>query len=384
MRAAMEILVIGAGPAGAVATCDLAAAGARVDLVERSSWPRAKTCGDGISPEGVRIARDLGIALDDRMQLPTGVMSTPAHRWFRGGWKAETPWGAIVERRDFDDRLVQRAVANGATFRPSTTVSALANDTAGASATLTENGRTERKHYDAIVLGEGATGKLGTAIGLGAFGTRLVAIRGYVRATRDLDPDFALHFDRALLPGYAWIFPLEKRLANVGILVDDRFSRRNRDLRSVLATWLAESPFAREALGPEPVVERTSGGIVPTGRMRRAVGAIFAAGDAAGVADPFSAEGIAPAMDSARSLAAALVAHGGDLRRARGDYAARVDVWNANARAAYRMRMVFGSVVEPIAARASVRPALAQLMSSEGFFRKSSVIGFCAAIAAKW
>jgi geranylgeranyl reductase family protein len=380
----MRILVIGAGPAGATAACDLAAAGATVDLVDRSAWPRAKTCGDGLSPEGVRIARDLGVDLSDRMQLPTGVMSTPAHRWFRGGWKPETPWGAIVERRDFDDRLVRRAIANGARFRPRTTASALANEPDGASATLAENGRTERSRYDAIVLGEGATGKLGTDVGLGAFGTRLVALRGYVRTEHDLDPDFALHFDRALMPGYAWIFPLEPRLANVGILVDDRFTRKHPDLRSALAAWLRESPFARAALGENPVVERASGGIVPTGRMRRAVGAIFAAGDAAGVADPFSAEGIAPAMDSARSLAASLAAHGGDLRRARGDYAARVNVWNANARAAYRMRMVFDAVVEPIAARAAVRPGLAQLMSSEGFFRKSSVVGFCAAIARTW
>jgi flavin-dependent dehydrogenase len=186
------------------------------------------------------------------------------------------------------------------------------------------------------------------------------------------------------MPGYAWIFPLEPRLANVGILVDDRFTRKHPDLRSALAAWLRESPFAKAALGEHPVVERASGGIVPTGRMRRAVGAIFAAGDAAGVADPFSAEGIAPAMDSARSLAASLAAHGGDVRRARGDYAARVDVWNANARAAYRMRMVFDAVVEPIAARAAHRPKLAQLMSSEGFFRKSSVVGFCAAIARTW
>jgi geranylgeranyl reductase family protein len=381
----MRILVIGAGPAGAAAACDLAASGARVDLVERSAWPRAKTCGDGISPEGVRIARELGVPLDDRMRLPTGVMSTPAHRWFRGGWKTETPWGAIVERRDFDDRLVQRAIANGACFRPQTTASALANDDGGgASATLTENGRAQRERYDAVVLGEGATGKLGAEAGFGAFGTRLVAIRGYVRTDRELAADFALHFDRALMPGYAWIFPLEKHLANVGVLVDDRFTRTHRDLRAVLAAWLRESPFARDALGANVTVERTSGGIVPTGRMRRAVGAIFAAGDAAGTADPFSAEGIAPAMDSARSLAASLAAHGGDLRRARGDYARRIDIWTANARAAYRMRMVFAHVVEPIAARAAVRPELANLMSSEGFFRKSSVVGFCTDIVRHW
>ena len=111
----MRVLVVGAGPAGASAAIALARGGAAVRILERSGWPREKTCGDGISPDAVRIAADLGIDLTDRLPLTTGTMSAPSRASITSGWPPSTPWGAIVERSEFDDRLVRTAVAAGAT-----------------------------------------------------------------------------------------------------------------------------------------------------------------------------------------------------------------------------------------------------------------------------
>ncbi|MBD5632953.1 MAG: FAD-dependent monooxygenase, partial [Candidatus Eremiobacteraeota bacterium] len=94
----MRVLVVGAGPGGAAAAIELARAGADVRVVERARWPRAKTCGDGISPPAVVEARSLGLDLADRLPLPLGEISTPRGFRFRSGWRSETPWGAIVER----------------------------------------------------------------------------------------------------------------------------------------------------------------------------------------------------------------------------------------------------------------------------------------------
>jgi flavin-dependent dehydrogenase len=186
-----------------------------------------------------------------------------------------------------------------------------------------------------------------------------------------------------VVPGYAWIFPLTPRYANVGILVDERFSRRH-DLRAVLAAWLRESPFARAALGSQPVVERLSGGVIPTGRRRRTRGAVFALGDAAGVADPFSAEGIAQAMSTGRTAAAALLRSGGDVPKASRAYTRALGAFDAQARASRRMRLVFPYVVDPLTKRGAVRPKLAFHLSSEGFFRKQSVAQFLWGIALAW
>jgi geranylgeranyl reductase family protein len=380
----MRVLVVGAGPSGAAAAITLARGGASVRLVERSAWPREKTCGDGLSPDSVRIAADLGVDLGDRLPLAAGTMSAPCRVAITSGWPAATPWGAIVERSDFDDRLVRAAIAAGATFEPRTTVRDLAPGDRGVTvAARAAGGGDVHEAFDAVLLGEGATGGLGAAVGLGRHASRLVAIRGYVRSGRDLDPAFGLHFDPAVVPGYAWIFPVDLRFANVGILVDEPYSRAH-DLRAVLDMWLRTSPFARAAFGPWPVVERLSGGVIPTGRRRRTAGAVFALGDAAGVADPFSAEGIAQAMSTGRAAAQALLAAGGEIGRAARRYRRSLGPFDANARASRRMRLVFPYVVDPLTKRGAIRPKLAYHLSSEGFFRKQSVAQFLWGIARAW
>lgn len=380
----MRVLVVGGGPAGAAAAITLARHGVEVRVLERSAWPREKTCGDGISPDGVRIAAELGIDLRDRLALEAGMMSAPSRVAITSGWPSTTPWGAVVERRDFDARLINAAIAAGATFEPRTTVRELVTGPRGAGVgARTAGGADVRDEADAVLLAEGATGGLGARLGFGKHRSRLVALRGYVRTERDLDPTFGLHFDSAVVPGYAWIFPATRRHANVGILVDERFSR-TRDLRAALAAWLRESPFARDQLGERPIVEQIAGGVIPTGRQRRTTGAVFALGDSAGVADPFSAEGIAQAMATGRAAAHALIAAGGDCTVAARAYRRALRAFDAQARASRRMRLVFRYVVDPLTKRAAVRPNLAYHLSSEGFFRKQPVAAFLAGIARAW
>jgi geranylgeranyl reductase family protein len=380
----MRVLVIGAGPAGASAAITLARHGADVRLIERSAWPRAKTCGDGISPDGVRIAAELGIDLTDRLPLEAGTMSAPNRVAITSGWPATTPWGAIVERHEFDARLVDAAIGAGATFESRTAVRQVVTGARGAGIAARSAGGTElREEADAVLLAEGATGGLGATLGFGKHRSRLVALRGYIRSEIDLDPAFGLHFDSAVVPGYAWIFPVSRRYANVGILVDERFAR-TRDLRGVLDTWLRHSPFSRSQLGDRPVVEQIAGGVIPTGRSRRTNGTVFAIGDSAGVADPFSAEGIAQAMSTGRAAAQALIAADGDCAVAARRYRRALRAFDAQARASRRMRLVFPYVVDPLTKRGAVRPRLAYHLSSEGFFRKQSVAAFLVGIARAW
>ncbi|MBD5653642.1 MAG: FAD-dependent monooxygenase, partial [Candidatus Eremiobacteraeota bacterium] len=238
----MRVLVIGGGPGGSAAAIELARGGADVAVVEKSRWPRPKTCGDGISPPGVREARELGLTLDDKRQLPEGEISTPAGVRFRSGWRPETPWGAIVERSEFDARLMDRAVACGARFDAETAAREIVPGSAGPAVRLGINGNARAERFDAVVLAEGAGGALAGKLGFGKHGTRLVALRGYTQAVRPLDPVFGLYFDRGVSPGYGWIFPLDERRANVGILVDQRAVKRAAgDLRGMLKAWLRKS-----------------------------------------------------------------------------------------------------------------------------------------------
>ncbi|MBD5606488.1 MAG: FAD-dependent monooxygenase, partial [Candidatus Eremiobacteraeota bacterium] len=241
----MRVLVVGAGPGGAAAAIELARAGVETLVVERSRWPRAKTCGDGISPPGVVEARELGLDLSDKRPLPLGEISTPRGYRFSSGWRPETPWGAIVERIEFDARLMALAVGAGARFEDATTVREIATGGDGPRARLARGTATAMERFDAIVLAEGATGGLGAKLGFGRHATRLVALRGYTEALRPLDPAFGLYFDRDVSPGYGWVFPLDERRANVGVLVDERaVHRRGGDLRGILEAWRTASPAA--------------------------------------------------------------------------------------------------------------------------------------------
>ena len=380
----MRVLVVGAGPGGAAAAIELARGGADVRLVEKSRWPRAKTCGDGISPPAVQEAAALDVSLEDRLPLHLGEISTPAGLIFRSGWRPETPWGAIVPREDFDGRLVASALRAGATFEDATRVNELEMLAEGPRARFGTNGAARGERFDAVVLAEGATGGLAGKVGFGTHRSRLVAIRGYAQSWRPLDPVFGLYFDRGISPGYGWIFPLSARRANVGLLVGERAVRRSGgDLRGMLARWVRTSPAARAVLEPTPRYDDLAGGVIPTGRANRVRDGVFLVGDAAGVADPFSAEGIYQAMSSGRAAARALLRYGPG-RRAERAFSVALRPFDRNAREATRLRLGFGFVIDALARRALVRPALAHHLSATGFFMKDSLPAFLWGIVRTW
>lgn len=372
----MRAIVVGAGPGGAVAALELARAGAEVSLVERHAWPRPKTCGDGISPLGVQLGRASGVEIEGEVRLEQARVTTPRETAFRGGWPAATPWGTTIERHAFDALLVDAAVAAGARFVPGTTVRALANEDEAIVATLASGGREETLRADVAILAEGATGSLATRLGFPPYRSRLVALRGYTDAPRALAQEYGLFYDRLVSPGYGWIFPIGERRANVGIAVDEKLlARRGGDLRALLHRWMAESRFARELLGPKPQLDDVRGGVIPTGRKRRTAGRVFLIGDAAGVADPFTAEGIYEAMHSGH-LAARAVAETANLERARTRYERDLRVFDRNERTARALRATFDLAIEPYAWRAARSPKFAGRLNTDAFWPKSSFVRF--------
>ena len=119
-----DVLVIGGGPAGSAAAYWLADAGHDVVVVERKTFPREKTCGDGLTPRAVKQLTDLGLAprLDDFHRYD-GLRAV-AH-----GISLELRWpehpvyprhGFVVRRSDLDTMVAEHAVKAGATLRQGT------------------------------------------------------------------------------------------------------------------------------------------------------------------------------------------------------------------------------------------------------------------------
>jgi geranylgeranyl reductase family protein len=365
----VRVAVVGAGPSGSAVAIALARAGADVTLFERDVWPRAKACGDGITPSSVAELASLGLAPPGRTPFATTFVSAPSGAAFRAPWPVGVPDGTTMPRRAFDAWLVDAAIAAGAAFHPETTVTSCTPE--GSVATRTRAGAVDTRDYDIVMLAEGATGGLASECGLPPHTARLAAYRGYVETDHDLEPAYQVHYAKRLVPGYAWIFPVDARLANVGACVV-----RRENVRAHLYDWIATDAFARADLGERARLADGKGGVIPIGRARRTAGRVFALGDAAGVADPLSAEGISQAIGTARLATAALLAADGDGRSAAIAYERAVRAYDVNNREAFRMRGLFAWFADPMIAIARKRERFARFVVASGYFQKRDASWF--------
>lgn len=370
-RNVIRIAVIGAGPAGSTAALALARGGAKVSLFERSRWPREKACGDGLTPMSVAKVRELGLALPTDRPFATTLVSGPRETSFRAPWPTSVANGTTLERVRFDALLVDAAVSAGVAFESGVAV----RECAGGRVRLQP--AAVPLSYDAVVLAEGGVGALAPGCGFGPFAHRLVAFRGYVTTPHDLAPEYQVHYARELVPGYAWIFPVAPGLANVGaVLVADG------DVRAGLRRWLATSAIARNQLGPDARIVEGRGGVINIGREKRYHDRVFVAGDAAGIADPLSAEGVSQAMTSGTLVARRLLASRGDIARAGAAYERDLRVFDRNNYEALRMRALFGILADPMVAIARARPRFARHVVAAGYFPKRDAAWFTGTIAA--
>ena len=352
----MRVAIVGAGPSGSAAAIALARGGARVTLFEKSTWPRAKTCGDGVTPDGIRALEALGVTLpSDAPQCPDATVVSPRGIRAVGRWNGVA---TVVPRIDLDAAMVATAIAAGVIFYDQTNIRA-----AHADGTIVTRAGEER--FDAVVLAEGATGGIATTLGFGDFTERQVAIRGYAQSLRPLQPTYNVVYDRAFAPGgYGWVFPVSQGRANLGICVSETTAHRHGGPRELLRAWLARDALVRELFGSDPALEYVRGGVIPTGRASRRNGRVLAVGDAAGVADPLSAEGISQAIETGTAAARALL---GDESA----FTSSLRAHDRNAREARRLRALFRFTLDPMIALAAKRPALADHLVASGFTQKT-------------
>ncbi len=124
-----EVLIVGAGPAGAVAGLVLARAGVRVRIVDRASFPRDKLCGDTVNPGTLARLRALGVAaeIESRGRRVDGMIVTSARQAIVGRYPRGLCGRAMI-RRDLDWILLRHAIAAGCAFEPNVTVVGAAID----------------------------------------------------------------------------------------------------------------------------------------------------------------------------------------------------------------------------------------------------------------
>jgi geranylgeranyl reductase family protein len=273
-----DVAVIGAGPAGSVTAIHLARAGKRVLLLDKATFPRDKPCGGGLTLRAVR-------------QLPVDPAPVVEHEvdrmTFRLGWHSRFdrtgkrgPFVLMTQRRRLDAYLAEQAVAAGAEFRDGTKV--------------------DPREVDAevIVGADGANGTTAKTLGLGGPITHGVAFEG----NAPFDERFrGLAFiELGTIPGgYGWVFPKGDHV-NYGV-----------------GGWEAEGPRLREHLAElcrrhgidADSLENVRGHRLPLRRdgFVPARGKTLLVGDAAGLVDPLTGDGMYEAFVSARLASEAVL-----------------------------------------------------------------------------
>jgi len=311
----VDVLVVGAGPAGASAALTARARGLDVLLVDKAAFPRDKTCGDGLTASALRLLEGLGVdapALPGYERVQETVLVSPSGRQVDLPLPGVGDHSAVVPRAELDAALVRHVRASGIEFREATPITR-----------LNENGDMMRAELgddtsvaaDFVVAADGhwsAVRRLREASDGPDLGT-WHAVRQYFRGVTDRR-QWVL-FERDLLPGYAWVFPLAGGRANVGfgILRADH-SGAGRSGKDLATLWrdVVERPSVRAVLGPaaEPEGPHRAWPIPASyDESRLTDGRVLYTGDAAAVVDPMTGEGIAQALETG-ALAIEAVVHG--------------------------------------------------------------------------
>jgi geranylgeranyl reductase family protein len=295
----VDVLVVGAGPAGSATALRLARGGARVLLAERARFPRDKPCGGGVTG---RALRHLPCSIDPVVEDDVRTFELRLRYGHRFQRRSRRPLILMTQRRRLDAHLAEQAAAAGADFVQGTRVDDVAVENGHVRARV--GGRAVRASV--VVGADGANGVVATSIGLGDAVMRGVALEGNA-AWRSLDR--ARYRGRAIVEvgvvpgGYGWLFPKAEH-ANLGVGGWATEGPRLRDRLARLAASYGIPLAALSQIKGHRLPMRCPGAAVSAGR-------VLLVGDAAGLVDPLSGDGIYEAFVSARLAADAVLA--GDL-----------------------------------------------------------------------
>jgi geranylgeranyl reductase family protein len=308
--ARFDAIVVGAGPAGSTAARELAAAGARVLVVDRANFPRYKACGGGVP---LRTERLLPFPIDPVVEDSVSRLDVAYHGEMRFVRDSGTPFAHMVMRDRFDALLLDHATRAGAEFRPATVVRSVERH---AAVTVRAEARFEAE-AEFLVCADGAHSPVGRMAGLGAGIAECAAWEVEVAAPRAQAAAYAgtSLIELGFQPwGYAWLFP-KAGVLSIGIVLPRDHARTMKEQVKAYTRRLGLD-------GSDLRIERGHKIRFRRGHERIADGNVLLAGDAAGLADEFTEEGISYAVESGRLAARNVLralASDGDLARYEAD-----------------------------------------------------------------
>lgn len=305
-----DVVISGAGPAGATCALALRNSGLKVALIDKATFPRDKICGDAIPGRAVKNLRLLDPAYEDafRSFAPKSITKSTAI-YYKGrdlsfNWVGE----AYTSRRlDFDNFLFTLVSDHHvADICTDTTIKSVCPTGEGYAVTTADN----RTFSCRMLIGaDGAHSVVARQLANRQMdrNNHVGSVRAYYSGITGLDPNTTeVYFDKKYLPSYLWVFPLPGNTANVGFgMLSSVIAARKVNLKKLFYEFIDQSPQLRLRLGNAVQTSPLDGFGLPLGATDVTISGhhFLLVGDAASLIDPISGDGIGNAMLSGRLAA---------------------------------------------------------------------------------
>jgi geranylgeranyl reductase family protein len=343
----------------------------RVALLDKATFPRDKTCGDGLPPRALPVLEKMGVLDEVQVQgwKSTGIAVTSSaggHTRVPIPSLPHAPSHAIViPRLTLDHLLVKAAVDAGATLIEGAHIQNVEINADGVMA--------NQIRAQVAIIATGASTRLLSTMGIFSGEPSIVAARAYFEGIDSLLNDH-LHFrfGGVTMPGYGWIFPTASDAANIGTgFIRGGGRHQNISPRAAFDRFMND-PAMREAVSNARQVGpvkgyplRTDFATAPTYSER-----VLLVGEAAGLVNPLTGDGIDYALETGKIAAEHLISlfENGDFSRA------AMQPYDALLRAEYQRLFVLCGQIRRLCVRnpalnllvplANRRPQLAELLVS--------------------
>jgi menaquinone-9 beta-reductase len=295
-----DVLIVGAGPAGAIAALVLARAGARVRVLDRARFPRFKLCGDSVNPGALAILTRLGLdaAVDGALPVDGMIVTSAAGVRVAGRYRAGRQ-GRTLSRQRFDAALIASARSAGACVEEGVLVHGPVMDGDRVTGVEVATGdRRFRLRAPIVIAADGASSRVARAVGLArhARRPRRWAVGAY------FEDVLGEHYDGAATAGrfgemhlrrgrYVGVAPLPDGVTNACVVTADRAALGDpaRLLRDTLA---ADARLAGRFAGARLIARPVCLGPLAVDARARGAPGLLLAGDAAGFIDPMTGDGL--------------------------------------------------------------------------------------------
>lgn len=320
MKKNYDAIIVGAGPAGCSAAIFLARNNFNVCLMDKETFPRDKTCGDGLGGPALNMLHKIGVLgkIEEGGYWPIEGMliaSSSGHSVRHKGNASDKfvrEYGMAVPRKILDDILLNevKSYSNVDVLEGAKVVDLLMDNTNtdGVIASINSQEITIKGRF--IIGADGAHSIVGSNCCLHNRNQRYkaISVRAYYSNVSNIGHAIEVYYNKELLPGYGWILPTGKSTANVGVILYNRF-KAAKNITAQFHKFINETPLIKDKFAYAEMQKNSyKGWPLPLGSFpgRRSNKNVLLIGDAASFIDPVTGEGIYKAMRSGELAADAI------------------------------------------------------------------------------